>query len=111
MILAMFAAAILLQPAEETPPPEVEQAGQAWADCIGAGVDAAPARGSERAAARAILTNCRTLQNRMVAAYGSWVNASSLSDADKRSAIAATQRTIDGMEAQITAAIRASRAD
>lgn len=111
MILAMLAATFLFQPAADTPPPAVDQAGQAWADCIGQGVLDAPARGSERAAARAIMANCRPLQTRVVAAYGGWVNGSSLSDADKRAAIAATQRTIDGMEARITAAIRASRAN
>lgn len=111
MILAMLAVAISFQPSAETPPPAVEQAGQAWADCIGAGVDTAPARGSERAAARAILANCRPLQTRMVTAYGSWVNGSSLSGTDKRNAMAATQRTIDGMEAQLVRAIRANRAN
>lgn len=111
MILVMFAAAIVLQPAEETPPPVVEETGQAWADCIGEGVDITPPRGSERAAARAILANCRPLQTRMVAAYGSWVNGSSLSYTEKRDALAATQRTIDDMEAQLIRAIRANRAN
>ena len=112
MILAMFAATILLQPEDDPPPPpEVSHAADELGECLSAGINNADDRPTPQAAARSILANCQSQLRQATEAHARWVAASPWSEAEKQEALRVTQSTIAGLEAQLVQMIRASRAD
>ena len=106
LLLATVAAA-----GEPPPPPAVAAALQAWGQCLNDGVDRVdPAQTPDRAA-QAILDACAALQANLVAEHGRWVDASVMSDAQKRRARRGMERSLGRLRAQVARGIRSMRRD
>ncbi len=115
MLLAMFASILSFQPAEppaEPPmPQELAQLADELGECLSAGINNADSRAAPQAAARSILAVCQPLLTQATAMHARWVENSNMSAAEKQEALRSNQRSVDGLEAQLTQAIGASRAD
>jgi hypothetical protein len=94
---------------EPPPPPEVVQAGEAFATCIGDRLHQAEDSVRPEVIADAILAHCRPQQEAMTASHARWVRASTLSEREKAQSLRASERNLRGMRAQIIRHIRDAR--
>lgn len=112
MILAMLAASALLQPQDDPPPPQdVVQAADELGECLSAGINNADSGATPQAAARSIIATCQPLLIQVTDAHARWVESSNMSAAEKQESLQTSRSNAEGLEAQITQAIAASRAD
>src|SRR4028118_883947 len=109
MILIVLAALALSAAEEPPPPPEVAAAASAWSQCIQDGLDRSDMEQSPRSAARQIAASCQPSAETMLAAHRRWVEASSLSEREKRDGIRGAERSVSSPPPVIATGARGDR--
>jgi hypothetical protein len=109
MLIALAAAFLA---AEEPPPtPAVAAALQAWGECVNEKIDRADRGLSPDRAADAVLAECASLQQSLLAEHARWLESSTLSDAAKRRARRSMDRSLATLRGQVARGIRMMRDD
>ncbi len=108
---ALFAAPALAQPpAGQAPPPEIMAAGQAFGECIEAGIGRVAASVTPEAGATAVLSGCSAERTRLEEVVTNFINAAPMPPEQKTAALAQMRSQFAAAEGQIAAGIRQSRA-
>jgi len=108
-VIFALAASLVFSQAGEPPPPQVTQAGDAFAGCVSDRLVQAEDRVRPERIADAILDRCRPQQDAMTASHARWVQASNLSEREKAQSLRAAQRNLRAMRGQIIETIRRDR--
>lgn len=110
MVLLLAASLAFAQAANEPPPPpELVQAGEAWSQCIGEGLERVGDDVRPAAAADSILAGCRSQQELMIAAHDRWVEGTTMTEREKGDAHRQMRRSVAATREQLVQALRRGR--
>lgn len=95
-------------PAPSGPPPAIQQAGQAFGECIGTGMRGLSATVTPEAGAASVVGACTAQRDALVQAAEAFINT--LPEAQRSVALTQMRAEIGGVETDVAAAIRHQRA-
>lgn len=95
-------------PAPSGPPPAIQQAGQAFGECIGGGMRGLAATVTPEAGAASIVGACTVQRDALAQAAEAFINT--MPEAQRSQALTQMRAELGGLEADIAGAIRRQRA-